>query len=518
MVRFGKKTIAVLYFLLTSVILVGQMCQNFVNQGGKKTFGASNFVLLITGLFVVAVLAAAAYLLNRYCRNGLDKFIQRKVVLVLAGLLFAVQLYIAKHIYFVTGWDVEVLLNAARGILNGQQVPGWYYDTYPNNLFITVLFALIFRINAIIHVCNTDAMAIVIVQCFLSAVVSYLVYSVTIEITKNKAVSFFAFCVYVLWVGLSPWFVIPYSDSMGILFPILMFRFYQLSKRPCKGWLKLLLWVMIGTLFFVGYKIKPQAAIVMIAIVIAEGVKIFIALFRSRKEALRIGFCLAVCFATFVCGNLAFSAFVGAHPVLASSEEKAFGMTHFMMMGLCEETDGRYSYDDVVFSESFATKAERTEGNLQVARDRLKSMGVKGLGRHLLRKTLVNFGDGTFAWTAEGHFFKGIAPEANDTSAPFLRSIYYSDGAHYLMFTTVMQCVWLTVFVAGVISAIGALTKRTGMSGDLAVLQLSLIGLTAFITLFEARARYLYTYAPFYVVCAAVGLVMVIGMIRKEKK
>ena len=59
---------------------------------------------------------------------------------------------------------------------------------------------------------------------------------------------------------------------------------------------------------------------------------------------------------------------------------------------------------------------------------------------------------------------------------------------------------WLTILVLGIIATI-----RSEKDPLLAIVMLSLIGLTVFELLFEARARYLYTYAPLYILLASAG-------------
>ena len=43
---------------------------------------------------------------------------------------------------------------------------------------------------------------------------------------------------------------------------------------------------------------------------------------------------------------------------------------------------------------------------------------------------------------------------------------------------------------------------------------LAIIGLTLFVLLFEARARYLYTYAPIYILLGAVGWKQMVSAVR----
>ena len=48
------------------------------------------------------------------------------------------------------------------------------------------------------------------------------------------------------------------------------------------------------------------------------------------------------------------------------------------------------------------------------------------------------------------------------------------------------------------------------------IMQLSVLGLTLFELLFEARARYLFAYAPVYIILAVIGFNNVYEIIKKE--
>ena len=515
-IELGKKSVAGLYLFVMSLVLIDVLiCQNFINQICKKEFALSNIVLLLLGLLVTGVLSFLALRYYKYVRIRADRWICRRNVAFLAFLLFWIQLYVAKNVYFLTGWDVKVLVDSAQDILNGRQCLYWYYLCYPNNVFLTYFYALIFHINHSIGIFSTDVFAIITLQCLFSAIAAYLVYSVSYEITKSKPLSLLAFCIYVGLVGTSPWFVIPYSDGTGLLFPILIFRLYQLAQRAEREWGRSLLWVLLGAVVFVGFKIKPQIIIVFIAILLAKLAEIAFTKIRDRKKLLLSCLNLLICLAGLCSAIFAFSVFTERQTAIALDDEKAFGITHFFMMGLHDETDGVYHADDVTFSGSFATKEERVEANIRVAKERLTQMGVGGFIRHLTEKALVNFGDGTFAWAEEGTFFDVILPEPNAKISPFLRSFYYFEGTHREGYITAMQGIWLTVLTLGVCSVIYVFKRGMGNRGSVAVILLALLGLTAFEMLFEARARYLFTYAPLYIICAVVGLYAVLKYVQK---
>lgn len=50
------------------------------------------------------------------------------------------------------------------------------------------------------------------------------------------------------------------------------------------------------------------------------------------------------------------------------------------------------------------------------------------------------------------------------------------------------------------------------------MLMLSIAGLTLFEVLFEARARYLYTYAPVFCILAAIGIEKLNSEIKKKSR
>ena len=83
---------------------------------------------------------------------------------------------------------------------------------------------------------------------------------------------------------------------------------------------------------------------------------------------------------------------------------------------------------------------------------------------------------------------------------------YYTnnwDRGYYKWFSNFELMVWIAILFLGILSVF--LNKK-----ELSVIMLAVIGLTVFELLFEPRARYLYTYAPFYIILAVSGIQMII--------
>ena len=116
---------------------------------------------------------------------------------------------------------------------------------------------------------------------------------------------------------------------------------------------------------------------------------------------------------------------------------------------------------------------------------------------------MTNYNDGTFAWSVEGGFYLTVLEAPNDSSAKILRDIYYYDGLYYKNYATCQQSIWITIlfFILLAVKRIASTDKK-----DIYVIVLAIIGITLFLLLFEARARYLFLYSPYYILLAVVGI------------
>lgn len=505
--------IAMMAFILINVIVVA----NFAQFNLKREFCLPNFVLLLLGILIVAAFVFLGIACRKYFAPLINGLVNRRNIALLAILFFFVQCYVCYNFYFLTGWDVGIIRQSAINVANGEQADSSYLSQYPNNVFIVLLYSLILKINSSIGIFteNNGVFSIIVLQCLFSAIISYLVYSITYEFTKNKEISAFSFFLYCFYIGLSPWFSITYSDATGILFPILIFRVWQMSQITESARKKFAFYIIMGTLSFVAFKIKPQTFIIAIAILIFEVLKTVCLGIKEKKLAFAATN-LSGFLAMFLLSSLIFSNVAKNIDTIVIDKEAEFGISHFFMMGLDEETHGTWNEEDVNFSYSFETKDARDKGNMDVAAERIKSYGFSGLFKHVSKKTMLNFADGTFAWGMEGNFFVNLQEDKNSKTSPFIKSFYYKDGENYDVFMNSSQILWLSVLTLSSFSVLYAFKSKCKRGEEMTVLILSIIGLTLFETIFEPRARYLFTYAPIFIICACVGLFSILKEIKQK--
>lgn len=487
-----------------------------VHFAAKKTFLLSNwaFALLGLGVALLLILVWRRWLPEE--SQDSERRMDRAVGYVTLG-LFVVQVYICWNILFASNWDPGIVWNAAlpraQGDIPGMEAVAHYFSIYPNNILLLLLNTGCYRLNHALGIFGESysRMMPVLLDCASISAACYLVYKEISMLTKRQyALLGFACCVGL--AGLSPWMVIFYSDSLAIVFPVLTLYLYTRAcmkdtgrKREAHKALALL---VCG----VGYFIKPQCLIVVIAILTIELVKAL--QMREKKAFAAFGVLLAV---PLLCIALIAPMLTLAYESkgVPLDAEMKFGMPHFLMMGMNEKCGGAYSDEDLYFSVSFDTAKERSVGELQETVTRVRAMGPVGLGRHLCKKLLTVYHDGTFAWGMEGSWYTKVVEDINTRMAPFLQSVYYVDGSRQEVFKTFAQALWIFVLLFTTVS--GYLRPVTKDSGAVDAVKLSIIGLTLFELLFEVRARYLFLYVPFFCILVALGMEALSGRLQKEK-
>lgn len=465
----------------------------------------SNKVIVI---FVVPLLLLLSFLIYkvgyRVKKAANKRFL---VTIIISGIiLFFVQVYISYNIYFYTEWDCGTLMKAALNIVrtgSPQNFKG-VLSLYPNNRALTAVMVLIMKAASFLGVEELYFPGIIVANAVVNIAGIFTVLSVK-KLTDSVLLPWLAWIIYILLVALSPWITIPYSDAYGTIFPVMAFYFYISLKNRA-----MLKWGLVGFFSFFGMLIKPTTVIVLIAILVRELIS---SIANKCNLGYLIKYCIPMLVITFLLSQLAG---LGVTRILNAELNKDLEvpMTHYLMMGMNVEKTGGNSAEDINYTTSFSTLDEKKKATLQVAKQRISEMGLSGFAQLIKKKTLVNYNDGTFAWGAEGGFYATILPKDNPSAIAF-RNLYYHDGEYYYTFYMVfVKIIWMFVLTA--ILGMG-IKKINDVETNQFVALLSIFGLTLFLWIFEARARYLYCFLPMYIICASIGLDNIAQKIKFKK-
>ena len=496
---FLLRMISLLYGIILSYVLFSCLFFQHIQYFAKTQFLCSNIILLLIGLFLT-------FCVYKIINKRYVFFENHYLIWLFSFVAFCIQIYSVYNYYFFTDWDSGRITAAAFLIGNNGSIGyDYYFSVYPNNLLLVSIYALIVKICNLMHI---GSHAYYMILCFQSALYilsGILLFYTIYNIKKNYMLAYSGWLLYLMLVIASPWVSIPYSDSVGLIFPI--FVMWILTLKSSKRYMTGIRTFVVITCACIGYHIKPQIIIILIATVVVYSIQLFNEKNLNKKLVISS---ISAAIIGVLCVSIVYSGLENKY-FQDLDKEMEFGVSHFLMMGLNDKTMGSFYEKDVEFSASFDSKEERKENNIKIAKARLHKMGIINTYKLLNRKLLTNYNDGTFAWGKEGRFYCEFLPSPNKYVAPVLRNIYYKGGKFYSLFCTFVQMVWLIVLF---LSFFSIFSKKTYL---ISIAMLSIIGLTMFELIFEARARYLFIYVPIYIILAMIGVDELISYFKKFK-
>ena len=485
----------------------------FINKNFK-----GGYLLSVTALsaLVLIVLAAALWLLRRGVGRRRQSGPLRAAHLAASFFaLLTLQLFIGFHTYAMQSGDMRQVLQTAFSLARGetQYIEPWYFEVYPNNLPITVLFSSIFRLWMTLTGTEPGierfAMLLMAVQCLLSALTGVLYMVLAEKLTGRRSAAFLMLAGYAGLIALSGWITVPYSDPAVLVFPVLT-ALLDLRSRECGSAGGRQCWAALaGAAGGMGMMIKPQSAMVLCAVLFCEALGWLLSgARRNRGSVMR--FAAVLCAFLMMAGPVR-SALCGMSGIDDRSEKRV-SMLHYLYMGMNEMMCGGYYEPDYISVEEAPTYRERQALYIQAIGERARRMGPERMLAHLERKLLVAFSDGTFSWGINGHDTPALKDER---ITPLLRSIFWEDGRYNIVLSTAQQALWLAVLMLCPFAGLAVRRERErgrrAAGDEINVLIVSALGQTAFSLLFEAGGRYLLCMAPVFMLLAVCAFAVLIG-------
>ena len=493
--------------LVAVVVLFAYGTTSFYLKGYTGEFPLSNPLLLLMAAAAFALLLVPVWRL----RKGIAALGWR-LPLTLSALLFAAQVFITYHAYFFSVWDARYVLEGARAFAYDmpEAISVDYFSMYPNNLTLAGIYGGLLRLPMCLGAElgeERGLLLLILVQCALNTACGLLLWSLTRRVaaafsdgvTAAQA-ALVALIAYAVLIGLSPWFLVPYSDSSALIFPVLLLWLYERLRGRLPSAL------LLGALGTLAFMIKPQASIPLIAIALCELAALIVR--RSKRSAVF----LILMGSAFLLVVLPAQSVMERQIGIELDSDRAMNPAHYVNMGLNAEHDGAFNMPDLDAVLAVPAK-ERTAWCLRTAWARVKEYGVPGMAEHLLRKALVNFADGGFAWGID--FARNDLPVKDERLTPWVRSVVYSDGTRYPALHALEQAVWLLLLVLCPFGAFGLRRLCAEQESPVpAAMLLSVIGIIAFNMLFEAKARYVFVMVPVMIAVSAAGLCALRGRKR----
>lgn len=505
--------------VLFCVVMIGNGMD--YNESLKLVTRLPNQVLFLIALVGLVLYIFLSWNLNVDIRSSRTNQVINIILALLFFALYYVNVWIAKEIGFYPPWDIMVVRSVAYEVANKRPLEYYYYlSMNTNNIPISYILGRLYR--KAMEIPNYPYVYDFIwiqVNCAFISIAGFFSCLLVKKLTKKLMPVIAIFFLYLVLVGISPWKIAPYTDTYGMIFPVICIYFYVCYRKAEYLWSKyfcILLSLVTGML---GGFIKPNVYIVVIALLGVE----FICFLADYKKEWK--FILAELFLVIVLagGSKAYQENLIDEIGLDYNEEISASWQCYFYMGLNEETTGSYSDDVLTIIGEFQTsKADRNRAALERAVERIKDRGFWGSIYFYFRKMVMTFNDGLFGWKTEVWIDKEYPDTmaSNTALTQRLRSIFRGDDLGYDVagYNALCQLAW----IFSIMGIPGICLNKYKKKEDYGILIICFLGIFFYQMLFEARARYLFCFLPLLLPIAICGIhqyfYSVVSVLQKRKQ
>ncbi len=502
LVRFFYVLMGVLFLpVIASVFFVGNHMQ--YNKYNKINALLPNYVFLGVALVGFAFICLLAWIFRRTCLTRRVNWAVNGVLAVLFLLLFFVNVYIAREIAFRFPWDIMVVTAGAKDLAGGNTL-GYsvYFSMYTNNIpILHILKGIYSKAAESGNPSYINEFVWIQISCALISIGGFFSCLTVKRLTRQLVPTFIAFFLYLALPGITPWKIAPYTDTYGIVFPVMCLYFYlcyREAQRPILKYLSVAAALIVGML---GGLVKPSEYIVVIAILVVELVGWLAGDWKRWRYILaEVGLVAVLFLAKGACME-----HMMEEMGLEFNPELEAGWQNYFYMGLNEEYTGSYCADDVaMFGEFQYSREERTNAALERALGRIEERGFWGSVYFCLKKMVMVFNDGTFGWQSEVWIHEHYPPNlaSNTGRMDLLRSIFWPDSLYSGRFNAFCQLAWIFCLLG----IAGSCFCPGGQREKHAILAVVFLGIFCYQLLFEARARYLFVFLPVLIATSICGM------------
>lgn len=422
----------------------------------------------------------------------------RKIPFIIVLLFLPALIFVAGNLQVSTNtWDYGGLLNnAAEYVLSGSISNTNYYAVYPNNKMWLTVLVLFFKIVKVIAP-SADAGLLFEASTYFSAVIVWCVFAVFYKIVDGNLHK----CMFlILCLPIWCYSTFAYTDVAIMLLITCLLYVIQKRKSNNNTWLYIVLGFMLGY----GYLVKPTFFIAYIAIIMITGISV-IKLKLYKQVLLFVGsLTMTVIILTAICNRII--------PISeADSQRWQMPATHYFMMGMNPADNGGYVQEDVMYTKSFETQEAKKTANLDMLKERLSEKGIDGTVKFIfINKTFRTWGNSYL----NAPMYLAREP-LHDT---ILHEFVLEEGKYFKFFTLYCWVYHLFMLAGLVLSGGFAIKSNNPDELIIRISRLTVLGLFAFLSIWECNSRYLVAFMPMIILVSIDGWSKMISFMRGIRK
>lgn len=479
-------------FNLIFIICFGYILYNAIFHNGLNLFTWNKTIVIIGVIINIAILLFIYKIISKKEKINIKIIIPISLVLI-----FAFQCYVGYLFRVQPNWDMKELFNGATNYINGGQEYINYLYRYPNNIAIQIIYITLFKVADFIKIVShyDIAMLFNIIMMDIALLFTFLV-------SKKMFDDKRALIIFMMVAFMTPTYLfstIIYTDTISMMFPLLILYLYLLAKETKEIKRKCVLYTAMGITICIGISIKATIIIVPIAILIYEIIKM------DKKELFTMISVVTISIIICFLFEMLFVRIVFSNWDNEEYNRERFPLTHWIMMGLGDA--GKYNGEDVELTSSFSNINEKREENIKIIKERLDDIINNKKMNHLRRKLMYTWGDGTYY--AVNTLDYDALNEGLHQELVFKRGKYHE---FYQYYTQIQHITMITLMVI-----LSFVSIKKELSKEI-LLRLIVFGLFLFLFIWETRSRYLVNYLPIMQIISFMAIEEIYQLINNKNE
>lgn len=450
-----------------------------------------NFNPIILSICTIIYIILAVFIYKKV----IDKIVNiRYIQYIIIFVFFVLSIIIGYNLRVNPTWDMGEVYKIATSYVQTGNYNIDYLLTYPNNIMITLIYVLVFKIASIFSLSNFVVVATVFNGFIITLTVLFTYKIAELLFDKKKALMILLIMLFTTPLYLHV--AIYYTDSLSMFFSTLnLFLVLKVEKSKANK-SRILFQLLLALSIVIGWKLKLTSVFVIIAVIVfyfLKGIK--------KQQAKKFLLVIPMIIILLVPYNILVNKNI-------KNDERYdicnVPLEYWILIGL----DGKGIFNDDIFSymKSFKTVEEKKIAEREQIKIKIEQYDVISFMKHLTEKL-------KFAWT-DGTYFAPEKLKREPINKNILHEIVLPERKYSSIYKYFPQCMHMGLIIFIIISCINIIKKNDFKSKKM-ILLISMYGLMVFLLIWENRSRYILTMLPIFLLLGVDGIDYLSKLIKK---
>lgn len=390
--------------------------------------------------------------------------------------------------------------NIAKEYVTTGTITDPYLYTFPNNIMITFIYIIIFKIFNMMKLNDFLTIATVF-NSLLVAGTGILLYFNTKKIFNNSK----ALMILIITIITTPLYLYCacyYSDTFSMFLTMLIIYVYLKIKDNENFKISIILQMLLAIIVVIGVKIKITSIFILIAIIVY---KILNGKGNIKNFLIKFGITTILGIILYISFNIIIQPkFIPDEQML---DQNQIPTEHWIMMGLYGR--GNFEYGEYHYTQSFPTLDEKREATRKVIKERLI---LKWKENTLFKHIKGKLG---FAWY-DGSYYIPDLLRREPVKKGALHEVVLEGGNNTSIYKYWPQIMHFSMLIFLCINIYRIIINKDYLDKD-NILFIAIYGLLVFLLIWENRSRYLVTMLPI-IMMSQLGGIEYLAKRKKENK